>query len=128
VLLCFDMEFPEPARALAAAGADLLVTAAANMEPYYADHELASRARALDNRLPHVYVNRVGAQAGLRFVGGSRLIAPDGSVQLQCPEGESLTTATLPPGDQGDEEVQYLAQVPRRLPVRHVHAVPGGSR
>lgn len=128
VLLCFDMEFPEPARALAAAGADLLVTAAANMEPYYADHELASRARALDNRLPHVYVNRVGAQPGLRFVGGSRLIAPDGSVQLQCRDGESLTTATLPPGDQGDEEVQYLAQVPRRLPVRHVHAVPGGSR
>ena len=40
-LICFDMEFPEPARALAAAGADLLVTASANMEPFFDDHLIA---------------------------------------------------------------------------------------
>ena len=55
---------PEPARALAVAGAELLVTAAANMEPFDGDHALAARARALDNRLPHLYVNRAAARAG----------------------------------------------------------------
>jgi len=128
-LLCFDMEFPEPARALAEAGADLLVTAAANMAPYFDDHELAARARALDNRLPHVYVNRVGVEAGLEFVGGSRVIGPDGAVQVQCPrDAASLTMATVGFPEPGDEAVEYLAQVPQRLPVHHIHAVPGGSR
>ena len=41
-LICFDMEFPEPARSLAAAGADLLVTAAANMEPFFDDQLIAA--------------------------------------------------------------------------------------
>lgn len=77
-LICFDVEFPEPARAVARAGAELLVTAAANMEPYGHDHALAACARALDNRRPHLYVNRVGREAGLRFVGGSAAIGPDG--------------------------------------------------
>ena len=41
------------------------------MEPFYADHLIARQARALDNRLPHLYVNRCGGEAGLEFVGGS---------------------------------------------------------
>ncbi|MDP9384185.1 MAG: carbon-nitrogen hydrolase, partial [Actinomycetota bacterium] len=77
-LICFDIEFPEPARAAARAGADLLVTASANMDPYGPDHELAARARALDNRLVHLYVNRVGTEAGRTFAGGTLAAAPDG--------------------------------------------------
>ena len=42
-LICFDIEFPEPARELAAAGAELLVTASANMAPFGPDHEVATR-------------------------------------------------------------------------------------
>ena len=83
LLICFDAEFPEPARLLARAGAELLVTVAANMRPYGPDHALAIRARALDNRLPHVYVNRVGSEAGLEFVGGSAVLAPDGTTLAQ---------------------------------------------
>src|SRR5947209_1236399 len=45
-LICFDAEFPEPVRALAAGGAELLVTASANMGPFAAEHEVATRARA----------------------------------------------------------------------------------
>lgn len=128
LMLCFDAEFPEPARALATAGADVLVTAAANMDPYHADHELATRARALDNRRPHIYVNRVGSEAGLRFVGGSRVIAADGSVQTQCSEqDEELSIAVVDLQAESDEAVQYLAQVPPRLPVRLIDSVPGGS-
>ena len=128
LLLCFDAEFPEPARALATAGADVLVTAAANMDPYHADHELATRARALDNRRPHVYVNRVGTEAGLRFVGGSRVVAADGSVKMQCAEqDEELSITVVDLREESDEAVQYLAQVPLRLPVRLIDSVPGGS-
>jgi predicted amidohydrolase len=79
-LICFDIEFPEPARELAAAGAELLVTASANMAPFGPDHEAATRARALENRLPHLYANGVGAIGGLRLVGGSRCVDSSGVV------------------------------------------------
>ena len=79
-LICFDVEFPEPVRALALAGAELLVTASANMEPFAADHELATRARALENRLPHLYANAVGTIGRLSFVGLSRSVGPAGEV------------------------------------------------
>ncbi|GLU91164.1 nitrilase-related carbon-nitrogen hydrolase [Agromyces sp. NBRC 114283] len=107
-LICFDVEFPEPARRLALAGAELLVSVAANMAPYLPDHELASRARALDNRLPHVYVNAVGEAEGLRFVGGSRAVRADGSVALELGAGEEVAEAVLTVGAAVDPAVDYL--------------------
>ncbi len=83
-LICFDVEFPEPARELAAAGAELLVTASANMTPFGPDHEVATRARALENRLPHLYTNGVGAIGGLQLVGGSRSVDASGVVLAEA--------------------------------------------
>ncbi|MGW6460415.1 nitrilase-related carbon-nitrogen hydrolase [Streptomyces sp. NPDC055078] len=107
-LICFDIEFPEPARTLALDGAQLLVGVAANMEPYEADHELASRARALDNRLPLVYVNRTGRQAPYTFTGRSRVVAPDGSVVLQLGPDEDVVCARVPVGAASGEPTDYL--------------------
>lgn len=87
-LICFDVEFPEPARELAAAGAELLVTASANMAPFGPDHEVATRARALENRLPHLYTNGVGAIGGLRLVGGSRSVDASGVVLAEAGSDE----------------------------------------
>jgi predicted amidohydrolase len=79
-LICYDIEFPEPARELADAGAELLVTASANMVPFGPDHERATRERALENRLPHLYTNGVGAIGGFELVGGSRSVDASGAV------------------------------------------------
>lgn len=87
-LICFDIEFPEPARKLAAAGAELLVTASANMAPFGPDHEAATRARALENRLPHLYANGVGTIGGLRLVGGSRSVDASGVVLAEAGSNE----------------------------------------
>ena len=111
-LICFDIEFPEPARLLARGGAELLISVAANMDPYRPDHELASRARALDNRLPHIYVNRVGEESGKVFRGGSRVIRADGSVIAEMGAEEGLLEVELDlgsPTTEGDaEDVDYL--------------------
>lgn len=88
--ICFDVEFPEPARLMARAGAELLATISANMEPYASDHRLAARARALDNRLPHLYANRVGTQSGHEFTGESCAIAPDGTVIAELGRGQDI--------------------------------------
>jgi predicted amidohydrolase len=113
LMLCYEIEFPEIARALAVAGADLLVTASANMDPYYEDHELASRARALDNRLCHVYVNRSGSENGLKFVAGTRLVDDEGQVVASA-DGvdDQAFVAKLPDRDIADGPADYLSNLP----------------
>jgi predicted amidohydrolase len=127
LLICFDMEFPELARSLARAGADLLVTASANMEPFYGDHQIGSQARALDNRLPHLYCNRCGVEAGLVFVGGSRAVRSDGTIAAQAGGGEELLAADVERVETGDERIDYLAQVREGIGVKAATTVTGGS-
>ncbi len=112
VMVCFDMEFPEVARRLALGGATLLVTAAANPRPYHGNHRLHARARALENRLPHVYVNRVGQEEdGLAFSGGSCVVDCDGEVVAELgPDGEGVLVTELPPRPPaGDDPLDYVA-------------------
>jgi (R)-amidase len=116
-LICFDIEFPEPARVLAAAGAELLVTVSANMEPYAVDHEIATRARALENRLPHLYANAVGTIGGVRFVGRSRSVGAAGEVLAEAGDEETLLLAPVGAAGVEDESLDYLAQLPESLPV-----------
>ena len=90
VMVCFDMEFPEVARTLAVQGADLLVTISANPSPFELDHDLFARARALENGLPHVYVNRVGEESGFRFAGRSLALDPDAAPLAEAgPDGRA---------------------------------------
>jgi predicted amidohydrolase len=129
-LVCFDVEFPELARAAAMAGADLLVTAAANMDPYGREHRLHATARALENRVPHVYVNRVGSEAGLRFVGGSCAIDADGIVDSDAGDQEGILLAEIGAAGATDALVDYLSFEPTRMPVevRTKSHSKGGTR
>jgi predicted amidohydrolase len=117
-LICFDIEFPEPARLVALAGADLLVTASANMDPFYIDHAVSSVARAHENRLPHLYSNMVGSGDGLVFVGASRSIAPTGEtlVEASRDQEELLVVPVAEPGG-FDERTDYPKFVRPTRPV-----------
>lgn len=116
-LICFDVEFPELARSLAVAGADLLVSISANMEPYGDEHEVATRARALDNRVPHLYVNAVGTLGGHRFVGRSRSVAADGGVLGSAAEAEQVLVVPVGLPGAHSADTEYLGQLPGPLPV-----------
>jgi len=105
--ICFDVEFPEPSRLMSLAGAGILATISSNMEPYAADHRLAARARALDNRLPHLYVNRVGSESGHVFTGESCVIASDGSVIAGLDRQEDILECEIESGSAGTE-TSYL--------------------
>lgn len=109
-LICYDAEFPESVRAVAAAGAELVVVPTAQMEPFHfiADHVL--RVRAWENQVYLAYVNRVGAEGDLRYIGRSSIVAPSGEVLAAPadPLGESLIIAEI------DREVVLEAQ--RRNP------------
>lgn len=90
LLICFDVEFPEVARSLALAGADLLVTISANMEPFGRDHDVFATARALENGLPHLYVNQVGRGETFVFAGGTMAVSADGERLAQAGLAEDV--------------------------------------
>jgi 5-aminopentanamidase len=76
--ICYDTFFPEVFRTLALAGADLFVVVSASP---VTSHGLFSKllpARAIENGLPIVYVNRVGVEDGVVFGGGSAAWDPRG--------------------------------------------------
>lgn len=118
-LICFDLEFPSPARIAARAGADLLVVISANMRPYHRDHRVFCEARALENRLPLAYVNRVGRESGFIFVGGSRLVGGDGRAYVQMSASrEQVGVFQLVVAQAVPSEVDYLSQSRDDLEVR----------
>ena len=126
LLICFDVEFPEVVRALARAGADLFVTISANMEPFGNDHAVFCLARAIENGLPHVYVNQVGSAGTLNFVGGSTLVSADGEIRAQASSSEEKipTVSLLLPARSSVRE-DYLKEL--RSPMPTVRNVMSGA-
>ena len=129
-LICFDMELCEPARAVSLAGAELLVTLAANMEPYGHEHGVQMRARALDNRRPHVYVNRAGAESGLRFCGASAAVAADGRPITVAGDEPAVIEVEVDLAGPASADVDYLSQIRSELEVERPHLSPiqGGTQ
>lgn len=130
LMICFDVEFPEVARALAVAGAEMFVTISANMEPFGYDHAVFVAARALENGLPHAYVNQVGpGESNLLFTGGSTVVSPDGGVLARAgPSGEVVLNARLSLPMKSTLREDYLSQLRSPLPaVRNLPADKGSK-
>ncbi|CAB3743809.1 carbon-nitrogen hydrolase family protein [Paraburkholderia rhynchosiae] len=96
LLICYDIEFPETARALAALDADLLIVTNGNMDPFGPVHRRAIVARAMENQLFAVMVNRCGSgDDNLTFPGESTLIDPFGEVVASADAQEALVRARV---------------------------------
>ncbi|EIK94686.1 carbon-nitrogen family hydrolase [Pseudomonas sp. M47T1] len=96
LLICYDIEFPESARALAQLGAELLIVTNGNMDPYGPTHRTAIMARAQENQAFALMVNRVGAgDGGLVFAGGSALVDPFGSLLQEAGRDECQFSVEL---------------------------------
>jgi predicted amidohydrolase len=95
VLICYDIEFPEPARALARAGVDLLVVPTSLMTPAdgVALHMVPTRAR--ENQIFVAYANRLGREADLDYVGRSCIAGPDGADLARAGVEEELLVAEI---------------------------------
>lgn len=77
IQICYDLEFPESARMAALSGAQWLLIPANNMAPYGPFHATYTMARALENNLFVVTVNRIEPELDIDFCGGSCAAHPE---------------------------------------------------
>jgi predicted amidohydrolase len=82
IMICFDWLFPEAARILALAGAEVICHPSNLVLPYCPE---AMITRSLENRVFTITANRVGTEERvsgkpLRFIGTSQVTAPNGEV------------------------------------------------
>lgn len=77
--ICYDSSFPEASRALALAGADLIALPT-NWPPTSGrTADFVPNARALENHVYFMAINRIGTERGFEFIGKSKICDPSGA-------------------------------------------------
>ena len=115
-LICYDIEFPENARRLALAGADVIVVPTAlpvsDASLFVAEHGV--RVRAFENGVFVAYSDNADADERFAFQGRSSISAPDGSVLAMAPAaGDALIMADIDPAayQKTRDEIPYLSDL-----------------
>lgn len=114
-LVCYEVEFPECVRAAAMGGAAVLLvpTALRDIWPFVAEKMVP--VRAFENGVYIVYANYAGSDGTFDYLGGSRIVAPDGSLLAEAGAEEALIRARLDRAriDSARTTLPYLADVDR---------------
>jgi predicted amidohydrolase len=117
IMICWDGAFPEVARTYALAGAELLVMIGAWEDPYVRDWDLVVKARAYDNVIPVVAVNRTGADGDGSFSGHSRIVDCLGATVAEVGSGEDgLLVGAVDLARTHDVRAGYGSQLRDRRP------------
>ncbi|HZP49126.1 MAG TPA: nitrilase-related carbon-nitrogen hydrolase [Vicinamibacterales bacterium] len=98
VAICYDRHYPEYMRALALAGADLVVVPQAGAVGEWPDglYEAEMRVAAFHNGYYVALCNRVGREEKLTFAGESFVCAPDGTIVARAGQGtDEILTADV---------------------------------
>lgn len=84
--ICYEVGFPEGARALTLNGATMIVYSSAFSKFRSYAWEIGSQARALENGLFVVASNRFGTEEDAVFAAKSRIVGPRGNVLMETEE------------------------------------------
>lgn len=124
LLICYDIEFPGHAAALAASGADLILVPTANPVGYEHVQRALIPARAHESDVVVAYANLVGPEGDVTFGGLSTIAGPDGQpLATAGAGGEVLRVVDLaaadavPAGIRSELATQYRPAVPSGWPV-----------
>jgi deaminated glutathione amidase len=129
LLICYDGDFPELARAEAVLGAEVLCRPSALLRP--ADiWELTNRARAYDNHVFVVGANATGSDpAGMLYFGNSMIVTPVAEVIARATAqpgwcsarlDPATAMATITPGASVPQRFDHLADRNLAMVERHL--------
>ncbi len=108
--ICFDMSFPESARALTLLGADVIALPTNWATPSVKMAELVCRVRALENHVHFACVNRVGDESGFHYIGKSSIINCAGDFIAQADhDRETIITAKIDPTTARQKKIIFCA-------------------
>ena len=90
IMVCFDWFFPEAARSLALAGAEIICHPANLVLPYCPE---AMVTRCLENRVFAITANRIGSERRggkkrLTYIGQSEIVDPKGRILFRAPRNQ----------------------------------------
>ena len=132
VLVCWDQWYPEAARLMALAGAELLIyPTAIGYDPNDTPEEqqrqrmawqTVQRGHAVANGLPVVTVNRVGDEDGVPFWGTSFVAGPQGELLFEAPTDQE-TEAVVEVDMQRSEQVRRWWPFLRDRRIEAYHAL-----
>jgi predicted amidohydrolase len=106
--ICYDGAFPELARIYALQGADLVVLPT-NWPPGAAKTvQYLIPARALENHLYYLAVNRVGEERGFRFIGQSRIFDPSAEALASAGPDAEIVYADVDPERARNKRIVWI--------------------
>ena len=82
--ICYDISFPEPARALKLMGAELIALVTNWPTAAWRSPEFVANTRALDNHLFYAATDRVGTERGWDFIGRSKVVDCNGDTLAEA--------------------------------------------
>ena len=122
LLICYEQFFPEIPRALALAGAELMICPAMDSAEFSHIPDIIPRTRALENEVFYIWTNSAGPGAHGTCCGKSIFVDPEGRVIHQCGAQPELITQTLNIGSVPEKRIlgadQHLAAL-KRFSVRY---------
>lgn len=95
ILICYDAEFPEAARAAARAGAQLLAVPTALRQHYLHVSRAVMPTRAFENGVFVAYANYAGREDDWHYCGESCIVGPDGHDRARAGCEEAVVEAML---------------------------------
>jgi len=108
LLICYEVEFPEPVRWYAQAGCELVVAPTALTEDWPVVAHRVIPSRAFENGVYLAYANHAGTEDGNRYLGASVIASPYGEDLARAGGVETLVSARL--------ERPEIARARARLP------------
>ncbi|WP_067725908.1 carbon-nitrogen family hydrolase [Oceanobacillus damuensis] len=110
LIICYDLRFPELARALALGGAQVLFVVAEWPTARRYHWKILQIARAIENQMYVISSNNIGSLDGVEYAGKSMMIDPWGEVLYQGSENNEETLT-------GVLNVERVSEVRKEVPI-----------
>jgi N-carbamoylputrescine amidase len=124
MIICFDLWFPEPARALALAGAEIIAVPTNWVASFkrtvwddrgYCQGDYVAMATAAQNGVVMACADRIGVERGVNFIGASIIVGADGW-PVSGPASKDQEELLV-----ADIDLDSVEQARRRTPRNHLH-------
>jgi predicted amidohydrolase len=115
MLICYDVEFPEAARRVAAQGVDVILVPTALGADWGWVAQTMVPTRGFENGVYLAYANSAGVENGMAFLGESFVGSPDGEVLVRAGGAAQVIVAQIDPErvKKAQKRLPYLREFQR---------------